>query len=181
MSSLRLVSHYHLSWLPCVSGMGEAAAIYHASVLPRRPGAVPSGAAPACTSVSRAIYLRTWRLPLTAVVLRLLRLDVADPWSFYCRSLPTARMDRSVVRMLPRRKRLHLPRPRQRPRVPDRPRLRVGRPGPGKRRHARLHGLPQLLRQRRYARPQRHRPGTARRRRPEPPPQEPPYLVARQR
>lgn len=79
------------------------------------------------------------------------------------RPLPTPRMDGPRLRVLPRPQWLYMPRPRQWPRIPDGSGLRVRYASPGERRYARLHGLPQLFRQRRHARPQRHRPGSARR------------------
>jgi len=65
------------------------------------------------------------------------------------------------VRVLPRSEWLHLPGPRERPRVPDRSRLSIDHPCAGERRHARVYGLQELLGQRWHASQERDRPGIA--------------------
>lgn len=78
---------------------------------------------------------------------------------FTYRPLPAPWMDRPGVRVLPRPKWLHLSRAGEWSRVPDRPGLRIGCPGPRECRHACFYGLPELFRQWRHAGPQWNRSG----------------------
>lgn len=69
-------------------------------------------------------------------------------------------MDRAHLRMLPGALGVHVSGTGQRAGVPDRSGVPVGRAGAGKRRHACVHGVQELLRQQWHAGPQRDRPGS---------------------